>query len=179
MGARALIVVLMLWGQTVSAREPYYQEVADYAGVPVEVLYAMAVAESGRYLDKRVTPWPWSLNIEGTAKRFETRDAMFEGLIAVLQSGRTSVDIGPMQVNWFWQYERFGSPWLITDPIVNLKVGASILREQYDITLDWREAVGRYHRPSQAPDHKVQAEKYIERVEKVLGRSVGAETLGV
>lgn len=152
----------------VVAQTSLYEDVAQYIGVPADVLYAMAVTESGLYREGTVSPWPWTLNIEGQAKRYDSREAMFDGLMAALRGGRSSVDIGLMQVNWYWQYDKLSSPWTITDPTVNLKAGASILKAHYQDTGDWWEAVGRYHRPSQEPKHKLAAVQYAGRVKKAL-----------
>lgn len=75
-----------------------------------------------------------------------------------------------MQINWYWQYELAGSPWTITDPVVNLKIGAVILKSHYLDTGDWWEAVGRYHRPSQEPEHKAVALAYVGRVKDRCAR---------
>jgi len=153
-----------------------YEAVAAYVGVPSDVLYAMAMTESGLYREGQSQPWPWTLNIEGKAKRYDNRDDMFEGLMAALQAGHSSVDIGPMQVNWYWQYELAGSPWTITDPVVNLKIGAVILKTHYLDTGDWWEAVGRYHRPAQTPEHKAAAQRYASKVLEALRLSSNGET---
>lgn len=175
MGARVVVAVLSilsLQGRFASAEPEQYEAVAEYVGVPPDVLYAMAVTESGMYREGAVSPWPWTLNIEGKAQRYDTRQAMFDGLMDALQGGKSSVDIGLMQVNWYWQYEKLSSPWTITDPVANLKTGASILKEHYEDTGDWWEAVGRYHRPSQEPKHRAVAERYTNRVKKALNRNM-------
>lgn len=180
MDKRAVISALLalLLQAPVNAGESMYEDVAQYVGVPIDVLYAVALTESGLYKEGRVSPWPWTLNIEGEAKRYDNREAMFDGLMGALKAGRSSVDIGIMQVNWYWQYEKLSSPWTITDPTDNLKTGAAILKAHYDETGDWWEAVGRYHRPSQEPKHKAVALAYIGRVKKALRTSYFEERSG-
>ena len=139
MDARAVVVVLtMLMNPiTVEAIEPLYGEVADYIGVPVSILYAMSQAESGQLREGTFAPWPWTLNVAGKAQRYEDRQAMFVGLMAALGTGEMMIDVGPMQLNWYWQFKRLGSPWRITDPAVNLKIGAQILKTHYRRSGDW------------------------------------------
>jgi hypothetical protein len=149
---------------TAGTGERLYREVAGYAGVPAAILYAMAQAESGQLTDGRVRPWPWTLNIAGTPKRYPDRDALFRGLMAALGSGERMIDIGPMQVNWYWHFDRLGSPWRITDPAVNLKIAAQILKTHYARSGDWWDAVGRYHRPAESPRDRRIAARYRQRV---------------
>jgi transglycosylase-like protein with SLT domain len=157
------LMLLMINGKAF-AIEPLYQDVAQYVGVPADILYAMSKAESGLLKDKKFQPWPWTLNIAGTAKRYNDRESMFAGLMTALGTGEQRIDVGPMQVNWYWQFEVMGSPWRITDPTVNIKIAAQILKTHYDRSGDWWDAVGRYHRPADGPRDRLIAEQYRQRV---------------
>ena len=166
MDTRVVVVLLamMIHPTSTVAVEPVYGEVSDYVGVPASILYAMALAESGQLRDGTFAPWPWTLNIAGKAQRYPNREAMFKGLMTALGAGEMMVDVGPMQVNWYWQFSSLGSPWRITDPAVNIKIGAQILKTHYDRSEDWWDAVGRYHRPAGGPKDQRIAEKYRQRV---------------
>jgi len=159
--AVSLLLIVCLRAHAV---EPLYQEVAEYAGVPADILYAMSKAESGLLLDNQFAPWPWTLNIAGEAKRFENREAMFDGLMRALGTGEMLIDVGPMQVNWYWQFHVLGSPWRITDPVVSVKIAAQILRNHFERSGDWWEAVGQYHRPAPGLKDRLIAEQYRARV---------------
>ena len=52
---------------------PAYQLAAQRAGVPSNVLYAVALQESCVRRDGRLVPWPWSLNVAGESRRYATR----------------------------------------------------------------------------------------------------------
>lgn len=176
MDKRALVLVAMMMSPiAANALEPLYGDVAAYVGVPAPILYAMSQAESGQLQNGRFAPWPWTLNVAGSAKRYEDRQAMFEGLMAALGSGELMIDVGPMQINWYWQYPVLGSPWRITDPAVNIKLGAQILKTHYDRCGDWWEAVGRYHRPAEGPKDQVIAEQYRQRVRHFMNKVSGEE----
>jgi hypothetical protein len=177
MDKRALAVVLMMLTSPVpvDAIEPIYNEVADYVGVPAPILYAISQAESGQLQDGQFSPWPWTLNVAGTAKRFEDRQAMFSGLMAALGTGEMMIDVGPMQVNWYWQFDALGSPWRITDPAVNIKIAAEILKTHYKHCGDWWEAVGRYHRPADGPQDLLIADQYRKRVRHFYEQSNNKE----
>lgn len=160
------MVALIMLANPASAQpvDPLYDEVAAYVGVPAPLLYAMSKAESGLLRGGTFAPWPWTLNVAGKAQRFEDRQSMFEGLMAALGTGEMMIDVGPMQVNWYWQFGELGSPWRITDPAVNIKIAAQILKTHYQRSGDWWEAVGRYHRPADGPRDRLIAEKYRQRV---------------
>lgn len=165
MGARVVMVLMMLTNPVAAqAVEPLYGDVAKYVGVPAPILFAMSQAESGQLRDGSFAPWPWTLNIAGKAQRYADRESMFEGLMAALGGGEMMIDVGPMQVNWYWQFHALGSPWRITDPAVNIKIAAQILKTHYDRSGDWWEAVGRYHRPADGPKDQLIADKYRQRV---------------
>jgi hypothetical protein len=126
----------------------------------------MALQESGRHTKGEWAPWPWTLNVQGEPQYYEGRQAMFQALMVFLGDGLTRVDIGPLQVNWRWQFQHLGSPWLSTDPIYNTKVGSQILRRHYQQTRDWWQAVGRYHRPADSPRDRLAAQAYSDRVKR-------------
>jgi len=146
-----------------------YLDVASYVGVPAKILYAVALRESGRTAGGKHEPWPWTLNIAGKGVYYESRLDMFNALMSSLQSGITSIDIGPMQTNWKWQFDRIISPWQITDPTYNTKIGAEILFDHYKKTGDWWVAVGKYHRGSEKPKDLQIAKEYAGRVKKTWG----------
>lgn len=163
----AVSAVFCAW--STEPADPVYERVAGYVGVPTELLYAMALVESGRKVGDDVTPWPWTLNVAGQGRYYESREAMFADLMAALQRGQLSVDVGQMQVNWYWQYTRLQSPWRITDPAVNLKIGAQILRDHFERSGDWWTAVGLYHRPATHDQVSLDlAEGYRQRVRAQL-----------
>ena len=47
---------------------------ARRGGVPVEVLLAVALTETGQHRDGRMRAWPWAINREGKGYWFKTRD---------------------------------------------------------------------------------------------------------
>ncbi|KST74575.1 lytic transglycosylase [Burkholderia humptydooensis] len=128
---------------------PAYQLAAHNAGVPSVVLFAVALQESGMRLQGRLIPWPWTLNIAGTAWRYRTRAEACRALrVALPIVGATHVDVGLAQINLGFQHERFADPCDALDPYRNLDAAASILHEQHIAGEDWLVAVGRYHRPA-------------------------------
>lgn len=163
-----VLACLLLMARNVAAESVsrLIGQVSDYCRVPAGLLYAVARVESGRWVAGSVQPWPWTLNVAGEARYFESREAQFTALMQALQAGE-GVDIGPMQLNWRWQFHRLISPWLVTDPVFNLVTGCKILRELFDhpdSKGSWHWAIGKYHRRSDAPKHVAAANRYADRV---------------
>ena len=79
-----------------------YRRVAQVHGIPSALFYAVALAESGKRIDglRTLRPWPWTLNVHGDGRFYASRRAAVAALQEALASGRSSVDIGLMQVNW-------------------------------------------------------------------------------
>ena len=101
-----------------------YRTVATERGIPYTVLYAVALTESAKKIRPPAVyrPWPWTLNIAGRGYFFDSRMAAWQALTAWLGTGRRSVDIGLMQVNWRYHKKRLGTPWQALDPYHNLRV---------------------------------------------------------
>lgn len=128
---------------------PAYQIAAQQAGIPSVVLYAIALQESGTWLNERLVPWPWTLNIAGRAYRYAHQAAACSGLQQALQhTSPTRIDAGLGQINLGHQQQRYQHPCELLDPYRNLAIAAEILREQHTPGQDWLITIGRYHRPA-------------------------------
>lgn len=139
-----------------------YRWIAIEHGIPAELFYAIALAESGKTVasTSRRRPWPWTLNIAGEGQYFNSRWEAWRALDESLRAGQDSVDIGLMQVNWRFHQAKLGSSWLALEPYHNLAVGADILKDCYQKRRDWWASVGCYHAPSDKP----RAKRYRARV---------------
>lgn len=67
---------------------PAYQLIALPAGVPSEVLYSVALQESGTRLRGQLVPWPWTLNVAGAGYRFATRSDACKALMIADEPGK-------------------------------------------------------------------------------------------
>ena len=144
-----LALLLVILAARAEVPPPAYRLAAHAAGIPSAVLFAIALQESGMHIRGRLLPWPWTLNIAGKAQRFATRQAACRALLqALAEHDAKRIDSGLGQINFGYHGQRFSSPCEALDPYRNLKVAASLLREQHDATGDWVKAAGRYHRPA-------------------------------
>lgn len=184
MKARQTFALCLLWLAvgTVSAevREvppPAYQLAAREAGIPSAVLYAVALQESGMTLRGRRVPWPWTLNVAGQARRFQTREAACAELRRALRDvPRTRIDVGLGQINVGYQAERFDQPCDLLDPYRNLAIAATILREHHTPGEDWLLAIGRYHRPAGGAPAARYRRSVHQHLARVQGSPVPAST---
>lgn len=176
--AALCLLCLAAWVAAAEAQDvppPAYQLAAREAGIPSAVLYAVALQESGVALRGRLVPWPWTLNVAGQARRFQTREAACANLRRALREvPRTRVDVGLGQINVGYQAHRFDHPCDLLDPYRNLAIAATILHEHHTPGDDWLLAIGRYHRPAggaPAARYRRSVHQHLARVE---GRPVPA-----
>ncbi len=108
------------------------------------MLQAIAFAESGRTDDHGlIEPWPWALNIDGQAF-FPTSQEEAMTLLSAHQD--RSVDVGLLQINIRWHGHRVDDPKSLLDPVINLEIGAVILKEALaSAPGDLTAGIGRYH----------------------------------
>lgn len=118
---------------------------ADRHGVPFQILEAVAAAESGRYGNGFLWPWPWTVNVEGKARFFSTRVEAAEHARRAIETGTLNVDVGCMQLNWRYHGAAFGDLDRALEPQVNVDYAARLLAEERRHGGSWSEAVSRYH----------------------------------
>ena len=171
--AGAAAPLILMTAQAAELPPPAYQLAAYSAGIPSEVLYSVALQESGTYLrgQKRIlVPWPWTLNVAGAGYRFATRDDACRALlIAVATVGPKKVDSGLGQVNIGWNGQRFSEPCESLNPYTNLRVASQILAEHYAATGNWIAAAGRYHHPAGGPAAARYRKLFAEHLSRVTG----------
>ena len=155
-----------VWAET----PPLYQMIAKENNIPADLFFALTLNESRSMVsvenERRVLPWPWTINHRGKPHYFATRGEAYEYMEALITAGDSRFDVGLGQINWYWHNSRFGDAWEALDPYTNLSVSAGFLREQFDRAEchTWTLAIGCYHRPAQTPADKKIAQKYASKV---------------
>lgn len=158
--------------QSISTPPPAYHLMAKQTGVPSEVLFAVALQESGITIRGVRLPWPWTLNIAGRARYFARRSDACHAL----QSARSRlpasrIDVGLAQINLGYQQRFYRHPCELLWPHRNLEIAATILREQHRPGESWIVAAGRYHRPAGGP--------LAARYRRSIGRHLNQITIAV
>ncbi|WP_246022423.1 transglycosylase SLT domain-containing protein [Pararhodobacter zhoushanensis] len=118
---------------------------AREANVPVDVLLAIALTESGRQAQGRLRPWPWTANAEGRGYWFDTRQEAADFAHRLLARGQRLFDLGCFQINWYWHGENFTRPDDLLDPLTAARYAARLLATLHDEFGSWEGAAGAYH----------------------------------
>ena len=143
-------------------------QAARESGVPLSVMQAITRTETGRVQGGRLTPWPWTVNMEGAGHWFDSR-AEAEAYVSKHHArGARSYDVGCFQINYRWHGQHFASPIAMFDPLANARYAARFLRDLYAETGDWSQAAGAYH--SRTPKY---ANKYRTRFDRIRSRLDG------
>jgi hypothetical protein len=145
----------------------HWERTAHHHHLDPYLLYAIALVESSRIDEGLASPWPWALNKAGKPLYPKTFDEALGHLTKSIDRGESNIDVGLMQVNYRWHFERAGSLTSLMDPVKNVDLGAQILSEAIasvpgNLTL----GVGRYH----AWQDRAEALQYGERVLKLSSR---------
>jgi soluble lytic murein transglycosylase-like protein len=126
-------------------------------GVPLGVLYAVGLTETGRGDTLR----PHALNIEGRAVYESDRTAALARFQAAEQAGAKWIDVGCMQINYRFHARNFASVADMLEPARNVDYAARFLRQLREREGSWTMAVARYHAgPSNGPAQQ----RYVCRV---------------
>ena len=131
---------------------------SHHSGIPAELLYALALTESGRAEAHAARPWPWTLNDGGEGRWFDTRAEAELALADLISEGRSNIDIGCFQLNLRWHGEAFLTPAEMLDPGRNADYAARFLLDLYHRSGSWDQAVASYHSAT-----KELAEIYMNR----------------
>lgn len=129
--------------QCISAIQQYENQYQ----IPKNLLHAISIVESGRWHEgaKKVMPWPWSVNVDGAAYYFDTRQQAVDFVKKKLKEGVGNIDVGCNQISWQFHGHNFESIEQAIHPVHNSKFAAQFLKQHYMETKDWVKATGRYH----------------------------------
>lgn len=126
-------------------------------GVPLGMLYAVGLAETGRGDSLR----PYALNIAGKAIYDIGRQDALREIETARRAGVRSIDIGCMQINYLYHGRNFASADDMLDPARNVDYGARFLKELHQREGSWTMAVARYHA---GPNNDPAQKRYVCRV---------------
>ncbi|WP_146144969.1 hypothetical protein [Photobacterium sp. GB-72] len=131
----------------------FFQQVAEQKKLPRDLLYAIALKESGTTTinhsskHKKYRAWPWTMNYAKKGHFFRSRSELFTAANNLVKAGKKVVDVCPMQMNWKWHSHRFESLWHATDPYKCIPQAANYLIEISNMPgrKSWSSIVGGYH----------------------------------
>lgn len=149
--------------QTADICKSAAQFASSRTGVPVSVLRAISLTETGRKSGGSFEPWPWTVNMEGKGVWFDTREEARSYVNQNFERGARSFDVGCFQLNYKWHGQAFASIEEMFDPAANALYAAGFLRDLFVEKGSWTEAAGAYH--SRTPKY---ANRYKTRFERIL-----------
>jgi soluble lytic murein transglycosylase-like protein len=122
--------------------------------VPLGVLYAVGMTESGR----KGSLHPFALNIEGRTVFAQSEAAALKAFADARNDGIKLIDLGCMQINHHYHGNQFKSVRSMLDPEENVKYAARFLRVLREREGNWTMAVARYHA---GPNNNPAQKRYI------------------
>ena len=136
----------------------YTEKYGKEFNLPYKLLTSISLVESGLKKNDKFVSWPWTLNVSGKSKFFETKEQALDYLIKNIKKNK-NIDVGCMQISTKYHINEFKNLNNILDPNHNVKYAAKFLKSLYKKNKRWNEAISRYH--SSEPQKK---EKYLKKV---------------
>lgn len=140
-------------------------QAAAESGVPLDVLRAISLTETGRNRGGDFEAWPWTVNMEGRGVWFKSRDEGQAYVDRHFARGARSFDVGCFQINYRWHGDAFRSLEEMFDPLANARYAARFLSELHAEFGNWSRAAGAYH--SRTPKF---ANRYRARFDRIRSR---------
>lgn len=140
-------------------------QAAKESGVPVEIMGALTLTETGRRLEGVLRPWAWSVNAAGEGTWFDDPASALTFARDRLAQGKTNFDIGCFQLNYRWHGANFASVEQMFDPLENARYAARFVAGLFAETGSWRQAAGAFH--SRTPAN---AERYLSRFDTLYAQ---------
>ncbi|MBC2887564.1 transglycosylase SLT domain-containing protein [Ochrobactrum sp. CM-21-5] len=125
--------------------------------VPLGILYAVGLTETGR----KNSLQPYAMNIEGRAEFLPSQTAAMQRFAQARAEGAKLIDLGCMQINYYYHGQEFSSVAAMLLPNLNVDYAARFLRRLRDREGNWTMAVARYHA---GPNNDPAQKRYVCRV---------------
>lgn len=149
---------------TIGVCERQMEFAAQSQDVPLGVLYAVGLTESGQ----KGQLHPNALNIAGKTVFASSQKEALKAFHEARAAGIKLIDLGCMQVNHHYHGDRFNSVADMLDPAANVDYAARFLKELRDREGSWAMAVARYHA---GPNNDPAQKRYICSVIRNLVKS--------
>jgi soluble lytic murein transglycosylase-like protein len=121
-------------------------------GLPTNLLVSIGMVESGRAdpLTGQVSPWPWTVNVDGAGRYFQSKADAVAFVKLAESSGAGDVDVGCFQISLQNHQDAFASLDDAFDPVANANYAAGFLNQLKGRSGSWTLAIADYH--SALPD---------------------------
>jgi hypothetical protein len=141
----------------------YFDYFEQMYQIPRDILRSISIIETGRWQPKlqNYYPWPWTVSNAGKPYYLSSKAEAVKLVRELLQQGHTNIDIGCMQINLHHHPEAFFDLEHAFDPKENISYAAKFLKNHYDRSNNWQQAVAYYHSQSSQGYH------YAKKVLKI------------
>lgn len=158
--------------------------------LPKDILYSISLQETQKSHTKHNigVVWPWTINVEGKGFHFKTKKDAVRFVKEQMALGKTSIDVGCMQINLKHHPKAFSNLDQAFSPRQNIAYAAELLLSHYNRLGNWTKAVGEYHSATRAravvystsvsrinnkmPDYKQDLKKFAYSSEFISRKSV-------
>ena len=130
---------------------PLITQAEDQYLIPRGLLLAIAKIESSNR--------PYALNIAGKPVITTSKQEAVAVVRHHLDQGRSNIDLGVMQLNFYWHGKYFKNIEEMLTPSSNINYGAKFLSDLYRQHGSWQKAVRYYH--SSSPEHYKQYSRKV------------------
>ena len=129
--------------------------------LPNKLLSSISLTETGYSKNGTFAAWPWTLNVNGKSKYFDTKKEMAKHLHKKLSEDIRNIDIGCMQINYIYHSKNFRNIEDMIDPHSNVEYAGKFLLKLFNKYKSWNKAISYYH----SSDPK-RMRKYLEKVKR-------------
>jgi len=127
--------------------KPATQAAERKYGVSPNLLRAISLTESGRWLPKEKAniAWPWTVASGSAGQFFPTKHQAIRHVQQLQAQGVRNIDVGCMQINLRYHPDAFNNLNEAFDPRHNTEYAADFLSRLFNEEKSWSAAAGRYH----------------------------------
>lgn len=125
--------------------------------IPPGILYSVGLTETG----VKGSLQPYAMNIEGKAVFATSAQDVLQRFSVARSQGAKLIDLGCMQINYYFHGENFSSPEEMLNPRKNVEYAARFLAQLHARHETWTMAVARYHA---GPNNDPAQKRYVCRV---------------
>jgi soluble lytic murein transglycosylase-like protein len=115
--------------------------------LPKDILHSISLQETGKSHSRHKigVVWPWTINVEGKGFHFKTKKEAIRFVKDQMAEGKSSIDVGCMQINLKYHPDAFTSLDQAFSPRQNIAYAAELLKDHYSRHGNWDKAIGQYH----------------------------------
>lgn len=157
-------------------------QIAERArSIPVHLLQAISLTESGRWSDHHdaFIAWPWTVMAEGKGRYLPSKEAALAEVRALQARGVTNIDVGCMQVNLYYHGSNFSSLEEAFDPVHNVAYATAFLLDLRERRHSWTKAVQEYHSTDRERQQRYQTKVMTAWDALKKGKPIGGRETGI